>query len=157
MAFLSAFTHLLFVFYHLVRKARLSQSYLHPHPQFSSYTDCRLADHQVSISCTVKDIANKNGCCSCYLRAGKDAMYWYLNVHVKMHESSSKEKPFCCMYFWGIYSMSVNYSVAGPYYNHPNPMSLTFNFKLIHEESLYVSYHSFILRDFTFCFFACII
>lgn len=46
--------------------------------------------------------------------------------------------------------MSVNYSVAGPYYNHPNPMSLTFNFKLIHEESLYVSYHSFILRDFTF-------
>lgn len=55
MAFLSAFTHLLFVFYHLVRKARLSQSYLHPHPQFSSYTDCRLADHQVSISCTVKN------------------------------------------------------------------------------------------------------
>lgn len=53
--------------------------------------------------------------------------------------------------------MSVNYSVAGPYYNHPNPRSLTFNFKLIHEESLYVSYQSFILRDFTFCFLACII
>lgn len=53
--------------------------------------------------------------------------------------------------------MSVNYSVAGPYYNNPNPRSLTFNFKLIHEESLCVSYQSFILRDFTFCFFACII
>lgn len=36
------------VFYHSVYPARLSQSFLQPQPEFSSYSDCRLADHQVS-------------------------------------------------------------------------------------------------------------
>lgn len=45
------FSHLMceyYFFYHLVYPARLSQSCLHPQSEFSSYSDCRLADHQVS-------------------------------------------------------------------------------------------------------------
>lgn len=45
------FSHLFcvyYVFYHLVYPAWLSQPFLHPQPEFSSYSDCRLADHQVS-------------------------------------------------------------------------------------------------------------
>lgn len=56
MTFLRAFTHLPFVFHRLVWEAGMSQSFIYPHPQFSSHTDCRLADHQVSMLCLGKNL-----------------------------------------------------------------------------------------------------